>query len=135
MPIPVAARSKASVCGRSLAGILASNPTGGMDISVVLYKDTRMDHEGQKDLKVQNGSKEKTGQGEKKSRCGRNFSQPSRLALGPTQSPVQLVTSPFTGVKAAGGGVDHPTPSSAEVKERVELYLYSPSGTSWPVVG
>jgi hypothetical protein len=23
--------------------------------------------------------------------------------------------------------------SSAEVKERVELYLYSPSGLSWPV--
>jgi hypothetical protein len=28
-----------------------------------------------------------------------------------------------------------PTPSSAEVKERIELYLYSPSGTSWPVIG
>jgi hypothetical protein len=27
-----------------------------------------------------------------------------------------------------------PTPSSAEVKERVELYLYSPSGPSWPYV-
>jgi hypothetical protein len=26
------------------------------------------------------------------------------------------------------------TPSSAEVKERVELYLYSPSGPSWPVL-
>jgi len=25
-----------------------------------------------------------------------------------------------------------PTPSSAEVNERVELYLYSPSGPSWP---
>ena len=28
-----------------------------------------------------------------------------------------------------------PTPSSDEVKERVELYLYSPSETSWPVLG
>jgi hypothetical protein len=27
-PIPVAARSKASVCGRALAGIVVSNPTG-----------------------------------------------------------------------------------------------------------
>ena len=27
-----------------------------------------------------------------------------------------------------------PPPSSAEVKERVELYLYSPSGSSWPVL-
>ena len=26
-------------------------------------------------------------------------------------------------------------PSNAEVKERVELYLYSPSGPSWPVPG
>ena len=30
-PIPVAARSKAWVCGRSPAGIVGSNPTGGMD--------------------------------------------------------------------------------------------------------
>jgi len=28
-PVPVAARSKASVCGRSLDGIVGSNPTGG----------------------------------------------------------------------------------------------------------
>jgi hypothetical protein len=32
----------------------------------------------------------------------------------------------FPGVKRPGRGVDHPPPSSAEVKERVELYLYSP---------
>jgi hypothetical protein len=28
-----------------------------------------------------------------------------------------------------------PTPSNAEVKERVDLYLYSPYGASWPVLG
>ena len=28
-----------------------------------------------------------------------------------------------------------PASSSAEVKERVQLYLYSPSGPSWPVLG
>jgi hypothetical protein len=39
------------------------------------------------------------------------------------------------GVKRPGRGVDHPPPSSAEVKERVELNLYSPSGSSWPVLG
>jgi len=27
------------------------------------------------------------------------------------------------------------TPSSAEVKERIELYLYSPSELLWPVLG
>jgi hypothetical protein len=31
-------------------------------------------------------------------------------------------------VKRPGRGVDHPPPSSAEVKERVELYLYFPLG-------
>jgi hypothetical protein len=31
----VAARSKAWVCGRSLAGIVGSNPTGGVDLSLV----------------------------------------------------------------------------------------------------
>jgi hypothetical protein len=40
-----------------------------------------------------------------------------------------------TGVKRPGRGIDHPPPSSAEVKERVELYLYSPSELSWPVIG
>ena len=31
----MAARSKAWVCGRSLAGIAGSNPVGGMDVSLV----------------------------------------------------------------------------------------------------
>jgi hypothetical protein len=41
----------------------------------------------------------------------------------------------FPGVKLPGRGVDHPPSSSARVKERVELYLCSPSGPSWPVLG
>jgi len=41
----------------------------------------------------------------------------------------------FPGIKWPVHGVDHPPPSSAEVKERVGLYLYSPSGPSWPVQG
>ena len=64
------------------------------------------------------------------SQWGRDLTQPSRPALGPTQSPVQWVP-----VKRPGRGVDHPPASSAEVKERVELHLYSPSGSSWPVLG
>ena len=32
-------------------------------------------------------------------------------------------------------GIDHPLPSSAEVKETVELYLYSLSGSPWPGLG
>jgi len=36
----------------------------------------------------------------------------------------------FPGVKRAERGVEHLPPSTAEVKERVELYLYSTSGPS-----
>jgi hypothetical protein len=32
LPIPVTALSKAWVCGHSLAGIVGSNPTWGMDV-------------------------------------------------------------------------------------------------------
>jgi hypothetical protein len=45
--------------------------------------------------------------------------------MGPTQLPVKWVL---------GRGVDHPPTSIAEVKEGVELYLYSPSGPSLPVL-
>jgi len=34
-----------------------------------------------------------------------------------------------------GDGINHPPPFSTEVKERVELHLYSPSGLSLPVLG
>ena len=43
-------------------------------------------------------------------------------------------TGLFTGVKRLGRGVDHPPQSSVEVKERVELYFYSSSDVSWPVL-
>ena len=39
-PIPVAVRSKAWVFGRSLTGIVGSNPTGGMDVCVVFVVRT-----------------------------------------------------------------------------------------------
>ena len=38
-------------------------------------------------------------------------------------------------VKGPGRGVNHPPLSTAEVKEEVELYFYSPSEPSWPVLG
>jgi hypothetical protein len=44
-------------------------------------------------------------------------------------------TSSFPGAKQPGHGVDLLLPSSTEVKERVELYLYSTFGPLWPVVG
>ena len=62
------------------------------------------------------------------SRWGRDFPHPSRLVLGPTQSPVQSVSRLSPGGKAVGAwrGVGHPPQSSAEVQERVELYLSPP---------
>jgi hypothetical protein len=42
VPIPVAARSKAWVCGRSLTGIVGSNTTWGMDVCVVFVVRTVM---------------------------------------------------------------------------------------------
>jgi hypothetical protein len=38
-------------------------------------------------------------------------------------------------VMRLGRGFGHPPLSSTEVKERIELYLYFPSDTSWPVLG
>ena len=69
------------------------------------------------------------------SREGRDFLHPSRPALGPTQPPLQWVPGPFSGVKRPGRGVHHPPQSKGEVKERVNLNLYSSSGSSWPLLG
>jgi len=44
-------------------------------------------------------------------------------------------TASYPGVNLPGRGVYHPLPSSVEVKERVQLYFYSPSGPSWLVLG
>jgi len=61
---------------------------------------------------------------------GARFSVP--VQTGPRVHPASYTmgTGSLPGVKWPGRGVDHPFPPSAEVKERVELYLYSPSGPS-----
>jgi hypothetical protein len=66
---------------------------------------------------------------------GGDFSHTSRSALGLTQPSVQRVRGLFPGVKRLGRGVNVPLPHSDEVKERVELYLYSPSVPPWQAIG
>jgi hypothetical protein len=59
-----------------------------------------------------------------------NFPYQCRRALRPTEPPVQWEPGLFPRCKAAGAWhwqPSHPPPSSAEVKERVKVYLYSPS--------
>jgi hypothetical protein len=63
------------------------------------------------------------------SRWGRDFPHLSRPAS------YKMVTGEFPGVKVLGCGLNYPSPSSVEVKERVDLYLYSPSEPSWQAIG
>jgi hypothetical protein len=44
-------------------------------------------------------------------------------------------TGTFLGVNQLGCGINYLAPPSADVKGRVQLYLYSPSVPSWQVIG
>jgi hypothetical protein len=60
------------------------------------------------------------------------FTTASRPALGTTQPPIQWVPGALSlRVKRPGGEADHLPPTSAEVKECVELYFHSPNTPSW----
>jgi hypothetical protein len=66
------------------------------------------------------------------SRWGARFSAPVQNVPGSHPVSYTMDTGSYTGVKRPGRGVDHTAPSSAEVKERVELFLFSLFGPSWP---
>jgi hypothetical protein len=68
------------------------------------------------------------------SRWGAIFSAPVQTGCGVDPASYSMGTESYPGLKRPGRGV-YPPPSCAEVKERVELYLYSLSGPSWSVVG
>ena len=63
------------------------------------------------------------------------FSAP--VQTGPGAYPVSCImdTGSFQKVKRPGLGTDHPPPSKCQDQERVVLYLYSPSGPQWRVIG
>ena len=69
------------------------------------------------------------------SRCGARFSAPVQTGPGAHPASCRMGTGSFSGVKRPGRGADHPLPSTRRGHERVELYLYSPSGPQWPVIG
>jgi hypothetical protein len=69
------------------------------------------------------------------SQWGARFSAPVQTGREAHPDSYTIGNGSFSGVRRPGRGVDQPSPSSAEVKERVELYLYFPSGPSWPVIG
>ena len=60
--------------------------------------------------------------------AGARFSAPVQTGPGAHPAFYTMGTGSFPGIKRPGRGVDNPPPSSAEVKERVELHLSSPLG-------
>jgi len=66
---------------------------------------------------------------------GAIFSAPVQTEPGAHPTSYTMGTGCFPEVKRLRRGVEYPPPSSAEDKERVEVYFYSPFGPSWPVLG
>jgi len=58
------------------------------------------------------------------------------VQTGPRTHPASYMmgTGLFPEVKRPKRGVGHPPTSSTEGKEKIELYIYSPFGTSWSVL-
>jgi hypothetical protein len=54
------------------------------------------------------------------------FSAPVQTGPEARLASYTMGTGSLPGVKRPGRGVDHPPPSSGEIKERVEPYIYSP---------
>jgi hypothetical protein len=63
---------------------------------------------------------------------GARFSAPVQTGPGAHPASCTMGTGYFPGVKRPGRGADQPPPSLCRGHERVELYLFSPSGSSWP---
>ena len=66
---------------------------------------------------------------------GATLSSPVQTGPGAYPTSFTIGAVSFLGVKRPGRGADYPPPSCVEVKESLEVYLYSPSGPPWPVLG
>ena len=66
---------------------------------------------------------------------GARFSASVHSSPGTNPASYTMCIGSLLGVKRPGRDVHHPPPYSAEVKERVDVYLYSTSGPSWSVIG
>ena len=66
---------------------------------------------------------------------GARFSAPVQTGAGTYPASCTMGTGSFPGIKRPGRGADHPPPPKRRGQERVGLYLYSPSGPSWSVIG
>ena len=65
----------------------------------------------------------------------RFFSPPVQTGPAAHSASYKMGSRFFPGVTLPGLGVDHPPTSSVEFEDRVNLYLYSPFGLSWSVIG
>ena len=65
----------------------------------------------------------------------KRFSATVWTVPGDHPASCKMGTGSYPGAKRPRRGVDHPTPSSAEVKERIVFYLYFPFWPSRPVIG
>ena len=66
---------------------------------------------------------------------GARFSVPIPTGPGVHPASCTMGTGSFPEAKRLGRFVEHTTPSSVEVKERVDLYLHSSSVPPWQVIG
>jgi len=65
---------------------------------------------------------------------GARYFAPVQTGPGAHPASYTMGTGSFRRVKRLGRGLGHPPPCSEEVKEKVELYLFSSSGPSLPVL-
>ena len=101
----------------------------------VLYVMTkRQNSRKSRNRKKYGWSTNRVQQNIKKIPVGATFFAPVQTIPGAHPASYTMGTGSLSsGVRRPGRGANHLLPSSAEVKETVELYLYSPSGLSWTV--